>query len=609
MGRIRSYISRHATAVFAVLAMACFFLQLMATEYQIGRSNNNQWLSDLTPELLIQLVVNHLGDALLLAMPFYLLSRRWRRLGWLVVLAVTIWCFAQFIYYPIYRDLMPFSSFFLFGNVTGVVVNSTVGALRWGHLEVVLPPLLLLASYLIWFRRRIENVDTTPLRRRLLIACASVVTFGIMQLCVTAYQYHADDEADSGFGDFLYTQYAVVWSRHSYYFTYNGFVPLVAHSAVTSIIDDSELSDRQQAELDTYLGAMPQYTDNTYAFHPAACGRPNLILLVVESLNSWGVTMDIDGRKVAPTLDSLSRDANAIVGLKMKSQVKNGRSSDGIFIYNTGLLPLMTKPVAMSYSDASYPALPHALNGYSSLYLCCDDPYLWNKSRMAQQYGYTRFVSANDRREQLSKHYDRIDSILLDAAIGEVKQLPQPFAAMITTTGMHTPYEQAVVPPTFISASKRYTPQVRNYLERLSFFDKQLAIFLNRLKSEGLYDNTLIVIVSDHNEFIDTTPQGRPAIDAEGDNCTMIILNSGQKGRRIESVFGQIDVYPTLLDLMGANHYEWKGLGNSLLRTQVSSAAISPDETAGTSPQLPRQRQAWQIAHLLIVSRHFTDKD
>ena len=123
MGRVRSYISRHATAVFAVLAMACFFLQLMATEYQIGRSNNNQWLSDLTPELLIQLVVNHLGDALLLAMPFYLLSRRWRRLGWLVVLAVTIWCFAQFIYYPIYRDLMPFSSFFLFGNVTGVVVN------------------------------------------------------------------------------------------------------------------------------------------------------------------------------------------------------------------------------------------------------------------------------------------------------------------------------------------------------------------------------------------------------------------------------------------------------------------------------------------------------
>ena len=74
---------------------------------------------------------------------------------------------------------------------------------------------------------------------------------------------------------------------------------------------------------------------------------------------------------------------------------------------------------------------------------------------------------------------------------------------------------------------------------------------------------------------------------------------------RHESVIGQVDVFPTLLDVMGANAYLWKGLGHSILRYDVRSA-IQPRNMSvlGDSTSLtPQQRQAWDISRLIILDR------
>ena len=71
---------------------------------------------------------------------------------------------------------------------------------------------------------------------------------------------------------------------------------------------------------------------------------------------------------------------------------------------------------------------------------------------------------------------------------------------------------------------------------------------------------------------------------------------------RYDPVIGQVDVFPTLLDVMGANAYPWKGLGHSILRYPVSGAiqprnmSVIGDSTALTL----HQRRAWDISRLLI---------
>ena len=75
-----------------------------------------------------------------------------------------------------------------------------------------------------------------------------------------------------------------------------------------------------------------------------------------------------------------------------------------------------------------------------------------------------------------------------------------------------------------------------------------------------------------------------------------------------EAVAGQIDVYPTLLDVMGCNEYPWKGLGYSLLRTPVQSAIYWDRSVAGNtlSPLVSRQREAWNISNLVLTGNYFS---
>ena len=313
----------------------------------------------------------------------------------------------------------------------------------------------------------------------------------------------------------------------------------------------------------------------------------------------------IDGREVTPVLNVLCADTANIVGRHMRRQVKNGGSSDGHFMYNTGLLPLEQRAVAMVYPDAHYPTLNQALQRPVTMHICGDQPALWNTQVTALTYGYHTFHGAPELQPLLKSSLWQWDKVIFEAATHYLDTISQPFVAQIITLGMHEPYNRTDVPESWISHCGHYTPKLRNYLERTAVFDRELGLFLQRLRQQGLYDNSLIVIVSDHNELVDNEPSGRPSIDPDGRDCLFLVLNSGH-GSYIERPFGQIDVYPTLLDLMGANDYDWKGMGYSLMRHPlVTSAATSPVDTYGSGPLLPRQTEAWDISRLMITSRWF----
>ena len=197
-----------------------------------------------------------------------------------------------------------------------------------------------------------------------------------------------------------------------------------------------------------------------------------------------------------------------------------------------------------------------------------------------------------------------IDKALFENASRVISKLKSPFMAEVITMGMHSGYDNLVFEPTWISQTGLYTTQVRNYLETCAEFDHQLNLFLERLKQDGKYDNSLIVIISDHNDYVDQAPQGRPSIDKDGNECVFLIVGA-KKGMKITGPVGQIDIYPTILDLIGCNDYHWKGLGQSILRTEVQSVAVSPTEVIGHSNLEDRQKQAWDISRIMITKHWF----
>lgn len=571
-------------------------MQLVALLWLLGVYRTPLWGSCHSMGWLHTLLVCS-ADALLLLLPSLLMRRHWRWVQWPLLALLTAWGVAQLMYFPTYSDLMPLSSFVLWQNLDSLVVDSALG--NWARRDwiFVLPFVALAAADVLWLSR--SDSDVAPLTGwrnvlRVLVALA------VLRVTADVVAYTAFWHKSSTIAEYLNDNYTHVKVSHASYMADNGLAGYLAYCACVEIAQHHDLSDAETERVKQFIFSMPRYSDNTHSAH-----RDNLVLIVVESLNSWVLDLRIDGREVTPVLNALCADTANIVGRHMRRQVKNGGSSDGHFMYNTGLLPLEQRAVAMVYPDAHYPTLNQALQRPVTMHICGDQPALWNTQVTALTYGYHTFHGAPELQPLLKFSLWQWDKVIFEAATHYLDTISQPFVAQIITLGMHEPYNRTDVPESWISHCGHYTPKLRNYLERTAVFDRELGLFLQRLRQQGLYDNSLIVIVSDHNELVDNEPSGRPSIDPDGRDCLFLVLNSGQ-GSYIERPFGQIDVYPTLLDLMGANDYDWKGMGYSLMRHPlVTSAATSPVDTYGSGPLLPRQTEAWDISRLMITSRWF----
>lgn len=598
LAALRGFLTRHALYVFYIVGALMTACQLTIVNFYFWREVKPDWLAENTLMNLLSVALNALADGALLMLPVLLLPRRVKWLQWILIWLVTIWCVCQLLYHPSYLEVMPFSSFVLFQNVSGILINSALGNLSRGHLPVVIFPVLLYVAYRLWLRRAMVADAPAKARRW----AWPVLTFYLAVRLVNPVCLLPENNDSDDYWQNIKMNYTYVQHHREQYFKSNGLVAFTVYSAVEWVNDLRGITDQDKARIKAFAKANNSYQDNTYASH-----RTNLVLIIVESFNSWAVNMKIDGREVSPTLNRLCNDTvNNIVGLHMKRQAKNGNSSDGYFLYNTGMLPLSDVVVATMYGEADYPSLAKALGSrYHTAQVTTDALPFWNLVHTSKSYG-VQTVYCKDSLEHYSKQFNWLqDKAIFTYCRDVFPKLEEPYFMQIVTQTMHSPYNSTTVPPTWISQSRAYTPEVRNYLEKVAFFDRELEGFLQFLKDNSMYDNSLIVIASDHSDVVDMSPQGRPSINKDGDDCALIILNSG-RGMNQRGVFGQIDVYPTILDLMGANRYWWKGFGNSLLRNTVESAATSPEEVKGNSHSAlaPRQRQAWELSRKMIVGRY-----
>ena len=88
-----------------------------------------------------------------------------------------------------------------------------------------------------------------------------------------------------------------------------------------------------------------------------------------------------------------------------------------------------------------------------------------------------------------------------------------------------------------------------------------------------------------------------------------LVLNSPVT-MRYEGVLGQVDMYPTLLDLLGLRSYHWHGMGRSILDLGKLPYAISPTmDIIGTDSipeaELRHAREIYSISDLIICSDYF----
>lgn len=113
-----------------------------------------------------------------------------------------------------------------------------------------------------------------------------------------------------------------------------------------------------------------------------------------------------------------------------------------------------------------------------------------------------------------------------------------------------------------------------------NYTDRALGEFVTQLRADSRFDNTLVMIMGDHEALgtvrkeLCNDPVGKQIV-SDKSFVPLIILNAPfnlYHGK----VMGQIDVYPTLLDLLGLNDYWWRGIGESILDSHKANFEVDP---------------------------------
>ena len=556
----------------AVVAWQCFVVALDTQLGGVGRLLHEKHVAAVS-----------MANALLLLCPYWLLRRRWRWLVWIPLTLLTVWCLMQTCYCRAYDDLMPWQSMTMTDNVNSTLMSSTLALLRWQDLLIAVPFLMLIVVCLLGKRVPAADNRVKPFLYTLLAA---------LLVGAVGYLDGSDNYERRFFHNFSNREY----------FAQNGLVPYGAFSLYQGLFNSHTVNDAERAEVNRFLAEdCPQYSDNRYC----SVENRNLVLIIVESLHTWPIGMRVDGREVTPVLNRLVNSDSVVYAPHVLFQTSHGHSSDAHFIYNTGLLPLRDGVVAVNWGQGPYPTLAAALKDYDCREIICTPGVNWNQNVTARTYGFDTLYTRDHLTAAgaLARHDNIDDAAMTDFAASLLPQMREPFFLEMVTMTMHTPYTDGKLRDSWITASDTLNAEARGYLNCVNVTDSCIGAFISDLQRKGLYGRTIVAIVSDHTQVYLNRVEGRSDYEFVPDDWGLPLIIAGcDTTMRYDNVIGQIDVFPTLLDVMGANSYSWKGLGYSILRYPVKGAVQPRNMTViGDSTELtPHQFKAWDISRLLI---------
>lgn len=526
--------------------------------------------------------VNTLLLALLLSAPAMLGGRG--RLQAAIITVVCLWLEANLLYSRTYFNAIPVSSYLLVGNLSDFTASVT-DSLRWADTGF----LFIIAA--AWTAALRGVCRPCGLKRW-------AVPTGILAVASAVLII-----ARGG--------YAKAWSslENANYYSCR----TVMYTPVGWLVYDAgntmaPLTDADRKEITGFISATPAPPSLPAGTAP----RRSLVLILCESLESWPIGLKLEGKEITPVLNRLVADTTTFYALNILTQVGAGRSIDAQLLINAGLLPMETGVYAMSHVSESYLTLTRALAeryGARSMLLTVDKPVTWNQQGVARAFGIDTIVArdswVND--EKVGARRKLGDRSFMRQAVekmrrGELWPVGTPAFVQIVTYSGHNPF---VLPDSLDTLHLRddYEPTVKNYLTMSRYTDTALGIMLDYLKSRPDYADMLIVITGDHEGLA-----GHRAAAARhswvdiGCHTPLIIANS-PVGGRFYSPAGQVDIYPTLLPMLGLENYSWRGTGCSLLAPRHPRAALGRQGEIESAAPVPDS-----VAARLQLARRVSDR-
>lgn len=320
--------------------------------------------------------------------------------------------------------------------------------------------------------------------------------------------------------------------------------------------------------------------------------RRSLVIVFLESLETWPIGLEIEGQKVTPFLDSLISAPTTTYVPNLVTQVGAGRSIDAQLLMLAGMLPMEGDVAAMSRPDNTYHTLPKAMKaaGARRTYLLTGDKAgVWNQARFARSFGIDSLLDAGNwtMTEKIGNPPKLADGALFSQTAEKMKAgeiFPEGESAYVHIVGYsgHNPW---MIPRErqSLHLDGTYPPKFADYLTAVNYVDGALRPLIGYLISRSDSDDMMIAITGDHEGLASyrkamCADAATASIVDRTEHTPLIILNSPAPGVYGQEA-GQVDVYTTLVNLMGLRDYPWRGMGVSVTDPTHPGSAVGRDGT------------------------------
>ena len=497
-------------------------------------------LVSLGEEILI--VINSIGPILLIYGSIYFLKPSKRSFAVMGVSAFfSVIMIANTLFYKFYDDIMTLPILLQMDN-TGGLGSSVMNLIDFKVLFLVMNlPILMVAN-----RRIKDSTKVTPhFYKKYFISMigAYLLTFGLSYL--------------SGLPMFNvpYNREVMIKTLGIYqYGLYDIYLSL------TTPIDYALAENNEFIEVSNYVKSN-QINPNSELFGVAK--DQNIIVISLESLQEFAINLEVNGEEVTPFLNQFIQECYYFDNFYQ--QTSQGKTSDAEFITENSLYAADRGSAFYAKSQNQYESLASILKGqgYYTAVFHANEKEFWNRETMYEALGFDHFFdeSAFLVNEENSFGWGLTDEAFFEQTLDYLKGLPQPFYAKLLTLTNHYPFE---IPEQYqyISPGETNNEIVNHYITTVRYLDEALKSFITNLKESGLYDNTIIVMYGDHYGLSESYYEDL-AILLQEEEITLnrhldlqrvpfiIHLPNQEEGEVVSTVSGQIDMKPTLLNLVG----------------------------------------------------------